>query len=148
MEPRFESLPAFVVVGALHRGAPGNGEIPGLWQANGQRLSQLPSPQQGHFYGICDNFDMANNVFDYVAGVAFDPEAEVPEGYVRWEVPAQDYVVFGTPVGNIRDAYHYIHSTWFPSSGKTHSGGAELEHYGPDFDEDPTMPLTIWIPIQ
>ncbi|MGC4047902.1 MAG: GyrI-like domain-containing protein [Armatimonas sp.] len=148
MEPKFESLPAFVVVGAHHRGAPGNGEIPGLWQANGQRLSQLPSTQPGHFYGICDNFDMTSNEFDYVAGIASEPDAEIPEGYVRWEVPAQSYAVFSTPIAKIQDAYHYIHSTWMPTSGKTHGMGPELEHYGPDFDEDPSMPLTIWIPIQ
>jgi AraC family transcriptional regulator len=148
MEPEFKSLPAFTIVGAHHRGETANAEIPALWQKHGFRLSQLESSQPGVYFGLCDNFDCATRQFDYVAGVAIDPESATPEGYVRWEVPAQNYAVFSTTLPKLMETFHAIQSEWLPTSGKRHAGGPEFERYGPDFDGDPSQPLTLWIPIQ
>jgi AraC family transcriptional regulator len=138
---------AFVCLGVLQRSTPGDSTIPALWERWGPTLSQTRSTEPGHFYGVMDNFGGEPFMFDYVAAVAVEVDASAPEGFVLWDIPTQTYAVFDTTLMTIHETIHQIHSEWFPTSGYKRAMGPEFEQYTPDFDNLPSKPLTIWIPV-
>jgi AraC family transcriptional regulator len=146
MEPRIVSLPAFVVAGFLHHGNSDNGELPALWERVGPTLSALPSTEPDVYYGVIDHFDEATKTFDYVAGRPVAPDSLPQEGNVRWEIPAQTYAVFSCTLKTLMPTFGAAYQ-WVGASGRARAEGPEFERYGPDFDESPEQPLTLWIPI-
>jgi AraC family transcriptional regulator len=150
MEPKIESRPAFRVVGMKYRGKNEQNEIPQLWGEFAARVAEVQNRVEAHgTYGVVGNFVEETGEFDYVAGLNVDPAAEVPEGMVSWDVPAQTYAVFSCTLPTIGDTIKHIHETWLPASGHRHAGGPELELYDGKFNpHDPDSLMYIYIPIE
>lgn len=149
MNPEIVSLPAFSVVGMLYRGKNEHNEVPAMWDKLNQRWGELATIQaSGVAYGVCGNME-ADGVFEYVAGVKPKPGAAVPEGMVRWEVPAQTYAVFPCTLQTIHQAYEQAYQVWLPGSGYKGTGGLDMELYPETFEpEDPTSQgMFIYIPV-
>ena len=150
MQPQLVTKPAFTVVGMVLRATPMTPEIPKLWDRFGPRIDEiadLAEPQVS--YGIVDHFDEATDQFDYMAGCSVTAAQTLPEGMVRWEVPASSYAVFSTSLATLGQVMGHIYSVWLPGSGYQHGAGAYFERYGEEFDSsDPATPFEIYIPVE
>ena len=147
MEATFQSLPAFVAVGARYQGGMQNGEISRLWEQWGKAVTSQPSTDPGVSYGMTLDFQGATMTIDYLAAVPVAENAPVPEGMVRLEVPAQTYAVFSCTLPTLSQTIMASYSEWLPASGYQRGTGPELERYDESFDT-PEQPLTFWLPIQ
>lgn len=120
MQPiKFESLPAFQVMGMKYRGDNANQEIPQMWGKLNQRVQEIPISGECA-YGVCFVLnDAVGGEFEYVAGFKVEQGARVPEGMVVVDVPASRYAVFAHRGGieGLKQTYHDICDVWWPSSG-------------------------------
>jgi AraC family transcriptional regulator len=123
-----------------------NGELPALWERYAQDLNALASTTPSVFYGLTLGFDSASMTIDYLAAAPVAPEAIVPEGMVRWEVPASHYAVFDCTLATLSETIMGAYSTWLPGSDQQRGDGPEFERYDEKFDL-PEKPLTFWLPI-
>jgi AraC family transcriptional regulator len=148
MEPQIVERPAFTVIGMKYRGRNEHNEIPGLWEQFVPRMGEVPRSGAAA-YGVMGNYDPATGEFDYVAGLEGDPSAAVPEGMVRWDVPAGTYAAFRCSLNTVRQTLDDIYHTWLPGSGHEHADAPEFEYYGADYDpEDRDSPMYVYIPIE
>jgi AraC family transcriptional regulator len=146
MEMRIQNLPAFVVVGARHQGGMQSGEISQFWEQWGEAVTEQAASEPGVSYGLTVGFEGATMTIDYLAAVPVAADAAVPEGMVRWEVPAQTYAVFDCTLATLSETIMKVYHDWLPRSGYQRGYGPELERYDPTFDT-PEQPLTFWLPI-
>jgi AraC family transcriptional regulator len=150
MEPKIESWPAFRVVGMKYHGKNEQNEIPSLWGEFVLRLAELQNRVDEHAtYGVYGNYEHTGE-FDYLAGLNVRTDADIPEGMVSWDVPAQTYAVFSCTLPAIGKTHECIHGTWLPASGYRHADGPEFELYrDAEFDPaDPDSLMHICIPIE
>ena len=150
MEPKIEKQAAFSVIGLKYRGKNANNEIPQLWGEFMKREDEVkPRANPGTGHGVMCNYDMETGEFDYLAGFDVLPEAETPEGMVRWDIPEAQYVVFPCSIPTIGDVIEYAYKKWLPDSGYEHTPGHEFEYYPPSFDpQEPDSELFIYIPVK
>ena len=149
MDPEIKSLAAFTVIGQLYRGKNEHGEIHAMWDALCARWSDLEAIHtDGVAYGVCASME-DDGVFEYVAGVEPKVGALVPEGMVRWEVPAQTYAVFPCTLQTIHQAYEQAYQVWLPGSGYKATGGLDFELYPETFEPgDPArQQMYVYIPV-
>ena len=149
MKAEIVSKPAFAVVGLVYHGKNEKQEIPQLWGEFGPRFGEVKGVINADVcYGVCDNFDQNSGEFDYAAVLEVSDDAGVPEGMVRWEIPAQTYAVFECTLPTIGETFDHIHKTWFPQSGYQRASGPEFELYDKDFDpNNPRSKMQIYIPV-
>ncbi len=117
--------PAFAVIGREGSTRDGDGFIKRLWDDANARFGDVAplakKDESGRLVGIwgaMSDFTRAlmpwENGFSeglYLAGVECDPDAQPPEGWVKWIVPAHEYVVvagesgeaFATGIAYLRD---------------------------------------------
>ena len=137
MDPtQITTRPSFTVVGLLYHGDNKHGEIPQLWdELYPDRAAEITGKVNPNVaYGVEDNFDHDTGQWDYVAGYEVTPDAPVPAGMVRKQVPAQTYAVFKTTLPEIGQTMDAIYQTWLPASGYQRGDGPEFEYYDEDFD--------------
>ena len=148
MEPTIVSKPAFTVVGVLYRGKNEHGEIPRLWdQKLLPRADEVCDQVTPHLaYGVLDHFDRQTSEFDYLAGVGVERVTQLPEGMVRWDVPAQTYAVFPCTLPTIMAGFDNARR-WFAQSGIQRAEGPEFEFYDEHFMGGDSA-LTIYMPIK
>lgn len=150
MEPQFVTKPAFTLVGMLLHATPMTPEIPRLWDRFGPRIDEIAhqaEPQTS--YGVMDHFDEATSQFDYLAGCSVTAVETLPAEMQRWDVPANTYAVFTTPLPTLGQVWGYIYDTWLPASGYRQGAGPYFERYGEQFSpEDPTSTFDIYIPVE
>ncbi|HTX78918.1 MAG TPA: MerR family transcriptional regulator [Longilinea sp.] len=134
----------FIVVGLTYHGKNENHEIPHLWDQFDQVAGRIQSPLGGA-YGICAPVE-ADGSFDYLAGFPVASKADVPEGMVAWEVPAQTYVVFeANGIPDIGATYSLIVNEWMPKSGYQPAHTPDFEYYPPEFDAQKREKDTLFI---
>jgi predicted transcriptional regulator YdeE len=125
MQPiRFETLPAFKVMGMKYRGTNPNQEIAQMWGKLNTRIQEIPISGECA-YGVCFVLnDTFGGEFEYVAGFKVEDGAKAPEGMVVVDVPASRYAVFAHrgSIDTLRQTYHDICDVWWPSSGFTPCG--------------------------
>lgn len=146
MEMRIQELPAFVVVGARYQGGMQSGEISRFWEQWGNAIADLPASEPGVSYGLTVGFDGSTMTIDYLAAAPVAADAPVPEGMVRWEVPAQTYAVFDCTLATLSETIMKVYDSWLPPSEYQRGYGPELERYDETFDT-PEQPLTFWLPV-
>ena len=148
-EPKIVTKPALTVIGMKYRGKNEHDEIPQLWGKFMSRDGEIKDKLNPHIcYGVEDNFDDTSGEFDYVAAFEVGAEAGVPEGMVKWDVPAQTYAVFTCTLPTIREAYDYAYKSWLPESGYQRTAGPEFELYDPDFDPQVlSSPMYLYVPV-
>ena len=149
-EPKIVSRPAFTVAGMEYRGKNEHNEIFQMWNAFGPRMHTIPHVTKPHIaYGVNKSYDMSTGEFEYLAGLEVDSAADMPEGVVSWDLPAQKYAVFPCTLPTIGQAFGHICNTWLPQSGYQHAGSPEFELYNEAFDpNDPNSVLYLYIPIK
>ena len=120
--------------------------------------SQKPSTTIGEVYG---NDDMMINAAMYghkedgtlkYLLCAYSPEVEIPEGYVKLEVPALTWAIFPSVEHTMdrtteltQEIWRRIYSEWFPTSGYEHADAPEFEMYY-KLGEDQYR-VEVWIPV-
>ncbi len=151
MQPlHLTTRPAFTVIGLLYRGDNKNNEIPQLWDvlypARAAEITGKVQPDVA--YGVEDNFDHEAGVWDYLAGYEVSPDAPVPSGLTRKQIPAQTYAVFKTTLPEISKTMDAIYQGWMPASGYRRADGPEFELYDQDFDPPAgKLGFYVYIPI-
>lgn len=150
MEARITSKPAFTVGGLLYRGKNEEDEIAQLWATSGARLWDIQDvTRPGVAYGVIDHMDPESGAFEYLAGMEVKAGADLPEGMVSWEIPAQTYAVFACTLPTLMETMHQIYEQWLPQSGYERGTGPEFEFYGQEFDAtDPGSRMELWIPVR
>lgn len=148
-QPRVVNRERFFVAGLKHRGNNEQGELRVLWQQFSERLEEFKEiAASNNTYGVIDNFDENEGVFDYLAGVEVSSPDAVPEDMEVWELDGQNYAVFNTSLNDLMDTMDHIYETWLPHSNYQRAPGAEFEFYGEDFDpDDSDSPMQVYIPV-
>jgi AraC family transcriptional regulator len=150
MEPKIVSRPAFTVIGMKYRGKNENKEIPQMWDRFIPRTGEIKHKVNPHVaYGVMGNYDESSGEFDYVAGFEVESSADIPEGMVSWQVPAQTYAVFTCTLPTLIEAFQRVYQTWLPQSGYRRADGPEFELYDEKFNpEDGRLEMYIYIPVK
>ena len=136
MEPRFETRPAFMVVGMMYRGNNENQEIKTMWDQFIPRFQEIKDKDLQETFGICRGFEGAGDgEFEYVAGVKVNSVNDLPDGMVVRMVPEQKYAAFTHrgALDGLRANIDYIYQSWLPQSGCELTGGPDLEVYDEKF---------------
>lgn len=142
---------SFKVIGLQLVGNTSNKEFPKLWERLTSRAEEIkPQAKQPIVaYGICSNFDMATNIFDYTASLEVEDNSPIPEGMVELEIPTQDYAVFPSTLPTLMETIQKIYNDWLPNSEYKRAPGPEFELYEADFDPNTDQStLYLYIPIE
>ncbi len=151
MEPvKYETLPAFKVMGMKYRGKNENQEIAVMWGNLNKRLQEIPMEGKCAF-GVCLMLPGENEgVFEYVAGFKVSSGAKPPEGMVVIDVPENRYAVFEHR-GSLQilgNTYKKI-AEWWKSSGQQPVGEYDMEVYDEKFkDFSPDSVFYIYEPVK
>ncbi len=134
MDIKFETKPAFTVVGLRYFGKNEHQEIAQMWGEFNRREAEIQHAISGPCYGVCSMPDEANDgAFEYVACVEVSrvDEEHLPEGMVVRHVPAARYAVFEHKgrLNTLGDTYNNIYQKWIPQSGLKLKGGFDMEVY-------------------
>ena len=151
MEPvRFETLPAFKVMGMKYRGNNANQEIAQMWGRLNPRAREIPMIGDCA-YGVCLMLpDALEGVFEYVAGFKVEKYDRVPDDMVVVDVPENRYAVFAHrgSLATLKNTYAGICDDWFPRSGYKPTGGYDMEVYTEEFkDFAPDSVFYIYEPV-
>lgn len=152
MEPvKFETLPAFKVMGMKYQGKNENGEISDMWGEFNVRCPEIPSISECAF-GVClMTSNLPEGEFEYIAGLKVAADAVAPKGMVVVDVPENKYAVFEHRGAKetLMNTYHLIANEWFPKSGMKPTGGYDMEVYDEKFNNfEPDSIMYIYEPIK
>lgn len=143
LEPTLENRPALSLVGLSARFISANSPdannlevIPPLWEKLMKRRVELAAAADQLAFGACRMPDepTREGEMEYLAGFELPVDAPVPEGMVRWEIPATQYARFTHrgPIGQFPQTLQYVYGSWFPRSNFEPTG-IELEIYDERF---------------
>ena len=125
-------------------------EIPKFWEEAMQDGSydELCKLAEGSEYpgcfGICMDFDEADDKFNYVIAVGGKKERG---RFKKFTIPKETYAVFGpVPLAELQNLWKRIFSEWVPATEYEISYGPQVEYYLPS-DND-SVPCEVWIPIK
>lgn len=128
MHARIVERPAFSVVGMEYFGSAPGDTIGQLWERFIPREHEIAGKHDPEVsYGICAQ--QPNGEFHYVAGFEVQEGWPVPEGMVRFQVPAQKYAVFthkGT-APQIAESFQAIYSHLLAERGLEPKAGVDFE---------------------
>lgn len=156
MNYKIEVKESFKVVGITRRFNSKNGDnfrgIPKFWDevCKGGQYAILER-NQGKLgvMGVCSNFNMETQDFDYSIVVEGD-KLEGIDNYSVIEVPKLSFAVFES-IGPIPDALQEvtrrIFSEWFPATKYEHADGPEFEVYLPGDMQAEDYKSEVWIPV-
>lgn len=150
MKHRIIELPAFSVVGMDYRGSAPDDSIGQLWQRFLPREHEISAnPSDRTAYGVCTQ--LPGGEFHYIAALPVTDDAVVPDGMLKFEVPAQKYAVFTHvgPVTTIADSFQEIYYNLLARAGLSPRKGIDLEHYTERFlgPERPDSEVDLYVPI-
>lgn len=156
MEPTFVETEERLVVGLM---ASFNDEtknkIPELWQAFVPRMSEISGQVPGVTFGVCFPAALGEDSFDYMAGVAVEEVADLPEGLVARVIPAHRYAVFTHTIGDdslhndLQKTMQFIYGTWLPNSGFELARVPDFELYDERMDpQTQTGAFDIYVPVK
>lgn len=107
-----------------------------LWQAFLPRLREIPGALRHTCYGVVEQTEPDSDLLQYHAAVEVSEAYDLPPEMTCVVVPGATYARFTHrgEVKHIDRTVNYIYSTWLTQSGRRHTGGADLEIYGTDYD--------------
>lgn len=150
MQPTIIERAAFTVIGmeaVFRQGEDGYAE---LWQRFIPHEDEIAGKLEPSVsYGVC--VPLANGVVRYITGFQVDEDAAIPEGMVRFQVPAQRYAMF-THTGTapqISTSFQAIHAHLLAEHDLRAQDGIDLERYDTRFDDpfNPASQMELHIPI-
>jgi predicted transcriptional regulator YdeE len=153
MEPRFVEREAFWVVGVEDEAYKIEEVDPGfddLWMNRfmAKHDEIQPFSVDGAYYGVwfgTQGSDLSSGT--YLAGMAVEEGADVPEGWSLREVPAATYAVFDTTLRDIGEATEFALDRWLPGAEYRYDGDAPRFDYMPPDTSGPETPVSVWIPV-
>lgn len=163
LEPTIEHLDAMTMVGATTEfygvGSDRNNiadKIPPLWESFLSREHEVADIVAGTGYGVISEEDSTSERLIYRASWQISSSAEsaqerVPDGMTVFEVSAGNYAIFchRGPANQLDHTVNYAYSTWLTRSGQRHTGGQDLEIFGPDYDPTSSDSVLYYgIPVQ
>ncbi len=95
---------------------------------------------------MLDHYDPQTGEFDYLAGFGVERVTELPNGMVRWDVPAQTYAVLPCTLPTVKEGVGNAYR-WLKQSGTPRGDGPEFEFYDEHFMGGDST-LYIYVPIQ
>ena len=109
------------------------------------------------YYGINIDLEMGQEIFEYLIADPYDPQKDVPEGFVTRTIPAFEWAVFpcrGAMPDALQDVNTKIYTEWLPALKEYEfAAGYCVEYY-----DDPTKYkkgtldenyyCEIWIPVK
>jgi AraC family transcriptional regulator len=151
MEHRIVTLPSFTVIGLDHLVRGSVDGIGLLWQRFIPREHEIVGRSEADAaYGVCSL--LPDGSARYVAGLPVHAEASPPAGMVKFDVPAQKYVVFTHRgmAAQIGDSFQAIHTRLLAKLGLRAAAGVEFERYDARFTgpHDPAAETDLYIPIE
>lgn len=127
-------------------------KLPRLWDEFLPWLGSIEHAVGGVCYGVIRPGQSADaEALDYHAAIEVHPNAPVPEGLVRLELPGATYARFAHrgPAQGVDHTVSYAYSTWLMTGEYRHTCGADLEIYGEGYDaESDDSVLFYAIPIE
>lgn len=108
-------------------------------------------------YGINIDLEMGQETFEYLIADPYDPQKEIPEGFVTRTIPAFDWAVFpckGPMPDALQDVNTKIYTEWLPALKEYEfAAGYCVEYYDdPTKYEKGTLDenyyCEIWIPVK
>ena len=99
--------------------------------------------------GICYNFDMESNEFDYIVAIEGD-NIHGLENYDVLNIKSNTFAIFESigPMPNaIQSVWKRIFAEWFPATKYELADGPELEIYYPGDPSSSQYKSEVWIPI-
>lgn len=107
-------------------------KLPPLWGQFLARLKEISNTVAGTCYGIVRQLRESSDELEYFCAIEVSTVGAVPPGMQAITTPASTYARFEHKgaVACIDNTVNYIYSTWLATSGRKHSGGADLEVYG------------------
>jgi len=154
LEPRYQKLAAFYVIGLEEEDAMEGGKMMELWGAYFENKDNIPNPISDTAYGITyfgKNYNpQTMKGYKYFVGRQVKDLDNVPQNLLGHEVPAANYAVFEHKgkIETIGNTYAYIFGEWLKQSGKKPAMQDVFELYDERFihDSDNSV-LEIWVPI-
>lgn len=149
MEPDMRTAGPITVMGVQKRyESPQAADFEEQWtkefMAHHDAVSAMSSNKR--YYGVSYAVD-EDASFDYLAGMAVGPEAEIPEGLVVREIPLATFAVFEANMETISETWDMIFAKWLPTSGYEYDGKVPgYEEYPPDTGENSTV--LICVPVR
>lgn len=99
--------------------------------------------------GVCKDFDMIKNEFNYMIAVE-DAMEDLPKWYIKATIPDATWAIFesiGPLPESIQTLTKRIFTEWLPSSGYQHACAPELEVYYSGDTKSEDYRCEVWIPI-
>jgi predicted transcriptional regulator YdeE/DNA-binding transcriptional MerR regulator len=154
MQPKIITRSALTLVGYCYQGRNQNQEIAVMWGQFVQRLDEIESINSTESFGVCNMLaGLPEGHFEYVAGLETRPDAPVPHGMVKRDVPAYTYAVFEHQGGmaTLGETYQNIYQTWLPQAGyQPIESGLDMEIYDNRVftNFSPESILYIYVPVK
>ena len=149
--PRVETRGPITVAGfAQTYRCDGPNDIPAQWRKLGPYIGRVPAQVGRGAYGVGSGMIENRESYQYLAGVAVQDTADLPEGFTSVVIPERSYAVF-THRGSAQDTprtMRAILSEHLPSMGLTPAGDM-VESYDERFDPQTGRgEIEIWIPVE
>lgn len=136
---------SFSVIGKEGSTADGTGFVPKLWIEANEKYEEVAAlakrDAQGHplgLWGAMTNFARTNGPWEngfsegyYLAGAEVEEDAQAPEGWVKWTIPAYEYLFVKVPEdmpGTFRAMISFLEENQLQLAGAVH------EYYCPEED--------------
>jgi predicted transcriptional regulator YdeE len=149
MKPTTVFRDAFTIIGVSARGNPREIDYKALWARRfmpREAELNLISIEAGH-YGASFTTD-ERGVIEHIAAMVVNPNAQVPEGMTKREIPGGSYAVFDCTMAIITQTYGYIYGQWAKNATPpVDETRPDFEFYPSGSSDDPDSPLEIWVPV-
>lgn len=147
MKAKIVNVKAAKVMGMVYKGKNLNGEIPAMWTIFNKRYVELKNADLQVFYGLCYGYE-SNGDFSYMAGLAVDLIADIPNGMEVVELPAGKYAAFTFKdhISKMGEFWDAIYKIYLPENNLKPLQGMTFELY------DERFPINgecdIYIPVE
>ena len=128
--------------------------VPQFWQ---EHFQSGKSAVVCGWYGINIDLEMGQENFEYLIADPYNPQKEVPEGFVTRTIPAFDWAVFpckGSMPTALQDVNTKIYTEWLPALKQYEfAAGYCVEYYDDPTKyekgtQDENYYCEIWIPVK
>jgi predicted transcriptional regulator YdeE len=165
IETKIIEKPAFTVVGIADSIQfdsslpPSENKIAKLWGVFGKRIPEVAGQLGWRSFGLMlqNPENPPGAPFEYTAAVQVGQDSDIPDGMIRFEVPAARYIVLTLrgQLDCISEGFSHFWGEWLPNSpyeydGGTHTGKYEFEFYDQRYTQpdDPNSEIDLYFPIR
>jgi predicted transcriptional regulator YdeE len=156
MDVRIVSKEAFTVIGKMGQGPAGMGQqwIKPLWAAADAGFSEIVPlaklDEQGKVLGLWGAMSDVDETFapwgaegKYLASTEAKDDAEAPEGWTKWVIPAAKYAVVCCTLETYGEPFGFMMSKYLPENGCTLAGAVHEFYPEPGGDQ-----VCLYFPIE